>query len=167
MAKNWAEKMKTADLLEWKQDNLTTHSKKYKQAAVVLAMRYFRGKPCVFCGGMKTPDSVGHHIYIRSRYSQLIAMAENLIPLCRKHHCSGNEICAHPINHDTSSAGTFWFLLKDWMPKRMGKLFGMTLKIGKRDFQADLEFWQGVWEEKQEYEFVCETLGIEAYPEEI
>ncbi len=171
MAKNFAQKLKTPALVAWKQDGLTNHSQKYKQAAVELAMKYFRGKPCVFCGGMDTPDSVGHHIYIRSRNKGLVSFPENIIPLCSKHHTSWGSFCAHSLNDNTMSVGKFWQALEQNMPDRMAAILKESRRLEedgvKHDFKSDFEFWVGVWEEKQEYEYVCQQLGIEAWPEEL
>ncbi len=167
MAKNWAEKMKTPALVAWEPERtLTPYSVKYKQAALELAMRYMRGKPCVFCGGMETPDSVGHHIIIRVRSTKLVAAFENIIPTCRKHHCSGHACCAHPINRDTSAAGEFWAILLRRMPKRMSIVLLSPHEESRHDFKSDFEFWVDVWKKDMDYESVCQMLGIEAYPEE-
>ncbi len=169
MAKNFAQKMKTPALVEWEPKRpLTPHSAQYKQAALELAMRYMRAKPCIFCGGMDTPDSVGHHIYIRKKYSKLVATPQNIIPLCRKHHCSGHEFCAHPLNNDTQAAALFWTTLQRYMPNRLAEIIRLHFKdlpAGKHDYKSDFEFWVDVWKKDMDYEYVCKKLGIEAWPE--
>ena len=168
--RNFAQAMKFDLLKTWDQLNLTPSSVKYKQAATVLAMRFYRQQQCVICQSMGIPPhssgsalNVGHHITKRSREVGLVATPENIIPLCHHHHTGTGDPCPHPYSGGKAIRRRFEELLLERMPRRMEKLEKMRQATGKHDFQTDMYFWQTAWKNNWDYELACENVDIEAW----
>ena len=158
---NFAQKLDFSYLRHWDQKNLTFSSTKYKQAATVLAMKFYQQVPCIIC--RNEHKVVAHHIIRRGKCTHLVAAPENIIPLCFAHHMGNGNPCAHPASRDTEMAHDFWNLLLERMPDRMSALELMKGNVGKHDYRQDMYNWQAYWNEGRDYEFICELLKIEPW----
>ncbi len=74
----------------------TPNSSYYRNKADSIFMAQFRGKPCEVCG--VTKGTCGHHNIPKGRSKALRYDLKNITILCPKHHCFGNDLCAHSTN---------------------------------------------------------------------
>lgn len=133
---------------------------------------FYRNLQCVICNWKNEPQncaSAGHHIVRVGRCSSHVYDPANIIPLCPSHHIMGNDIKAHGL--DTLAIGRFTEFLKTKMPKRWEKAQEAELdgKNGRKltvfELEELLNLWEAVINNSRDYEFLCETCGVEAYAE--
>ena len=94
---------------------------------------------------------------------------QNLVPVCRAHHTTGNDKAPHSTNARAGDRFAQW--LRGLMPKRDTAAKAIELQQNHRggrkmnidEIEKDHDFWATVVENRRDYEFVCEAAGVEAW----
>lgn len=132
--------------------------------------KLYTGLPCILClfeGSRNTNRTCGHHIVPKSRCRAGRHDPANIIPLCPKHHTTGNDCCPHSSNPLASAHFDRW--LERWMPLRWSWTNGLDKRAKQgppfniNEVELDHTFWDAVSRNGRDYEFVCQTVNIEAY----
>lgn len=149
-----------------------TRRKRLEQATENRCMKFYRGLCCVICKrlGKRNTNTCGHHIVRRSRCRPGLYNPRNIIPLCPEHHTYGNTVVTEG---PAIPVARYIEFMQRYMPRRWAAAEELDAdakrnsgrKMPIEEIEADHDFWEAIDKQNRSYEFVCETVDVEAWAE--